>query len=54
MQKYILSLIPIIVAAAVAVAPQVQGALGHHPVASVIVGAAYAILAHWAPSPAQS
>ena len=52
--KYVLSIIPAIIAAATAAAPQIQALLVKHPVASAIVAALYAILAHWAPSPLQT
>lgn len=53
MQKYILSVIPIVSAAIVAASPQIQAALAAHPLAAAIVSAVYAVLAHFAPSPLQ-
>lgn len=52
MTKLLPTLIAALTAIAVAVAPQIQAILAHHPVVSAIVAAIYAILTHWLPSPA--
>jgi hypothetical protein len=54
MSKYLPTILPVVTTAAIAVAPQVQAGLGRHPIISAVVAAAYAILAHWLPSPARA
>ncbi len=51
MLKYLPSVLPLVVAVAVAFGPQLQALLAGHPAAAAIVGALYAVLAHALPSP---
>jgi hypothetical protein len=51
MTKFLPSILPLLIAAATAAAPFVQGWMAEHPTAMTIAGAVYMVLAHMLPSP---
>jgi hypothetical protein len=51
MSKYLPTIIAAATGMAIAIAPQLRAALAAHPEVTTVVAAAYAIVAHWLPSP---